>query len=112
MGHAGAPEHQTEGSGRQEAYPKLPIEHFVNMLLGRVSFDVLRSPEVMAALKAHMHRKLNELRFPSYMHGIEVSHAPPWLALNPKPQHCLVMTGQFLKGKGWENWRWCRVQGS
>ena len=58
----------------QEAYPKLRVEHFVNMLLGRVSFDVLRSPDVKAALKAHLHRKMNELRFPTYMHGIEVSH--------------------------------------
>ncbi len=49
-----------------------PVECAVNMLLARIAFDVLRSPEVKQKLIAHIHRKVNELRFPSYIHGIEV----------------------------------------
>lgn len=49
-----------------------PVECAVNMLLARVAFDVLRNPDVKQKLIAHIHRKVNELRFPSYIHGIEV----------------------------------------
>ena len=49
-----------------------PVESAVNMLLARVAFDVLRNPEVKQKLIAHIYRKVNELRFPSYIHGIEV----------------------------------------
>ena len=56
----------------------LPIEYAINMLLVRGAFDVLRSPSVNAALKAHIHKKLNELRFPSWLHSIEVPYPTPF----------------------------------
>ena len=52
------------------------MECAVNMLLARVAFDVLRNPEVKQKLISHIHRKVNELRFPSYIHGIEVGTKP------------------------------------
>ena len=58
-----------------------PVECAVNMLLARVAFDVLRNPDVKQKLIAHIHRKVNELRFPSYIHGIEVSTRPSALHL-------------------------------
>lgn len=64
-----APEEKPEPQA-QEFHP---VECAVNMLLARLAFDVLRNPEVKDRLIAHIHRKVNELRFPSYMHGIEVS---------------------------------------
>ena len=59
------------------SYANLPVEHAINMLLARVGFDIMRSPAVKALLIARVHKKLNELRIPDYMHGIEVRHS--WL---------------------------------
>ena len=61
---------KSEDEKRQGGYH--PVESAVNMLLARVAFDALRNPEVKQKLVAHIHRKVNELRFPSYIHGIEV----------------------------------------
>lgn len=60
---------------RAETSNLFPIEDAINMLLVRGAFDILRSPAVNTMLKAHIHKKLNELRFPSWLHGIEVQHS-------------------------------------
>ena len=54
------------------SHADLPVEDAINMLLARVGFDIMRSPAVKALLIARVHKKLNELRIPDYMHGIEV----------------------------------------
>ena len=63
----------TEGDASSRPHQSLPIECAVNMLLARVAFDILRSPDAKKGLIAHIHKKMNELRFPDYIHGIEVN---------------------------------------
>ena len=75
------------GRGAEAGQPYHPVECAVNMLLARAAFDILRSPEVKERLIAHIHRKVNELRFPSYMHGIEVLPRPP-ATLSPRQHTC------------------------
>lgn len=59
-------------SFKPDATAAISVEAGVNMLLARLSFDILRSPAVKVLLKSRIHRKLNELRVPGYIHGFEV----------------------------------------
>lgn len=62
------------------------------MALARMAFDLLRNPAVKSALQARIHKKLNELRMPTYIHGFEV-----WLILNSCFGQGQML--QFLVGK-------------
>ncbi|KAK9817962.1 hypothetical protein WJX72_004986 [[Myrmecia] bisecta] len=69
-----------EGGG--VVFPSVAVEHAINMLLARLAFDLLRSPDFRAEVKARIQKKVNELRMPDYVHNLEVEsidlgHAVP-----------------------------------
>ena len=70
------------------SHANLPVEHAINMLLARVGFDIMRSPAVKALLIARVHKKLNELRIPDYMHGIEVRRSRLGLRVEGSDSGC------------------------
>lgn len=41
------------------------------MLLARGAFDLLRSEEFKAKIRAHVQKKMNELRLPDFIHSID-----------------------------------------
>ncbi|KAK9815183.1 hypothetical protein WJX73_010239 [Symbiochloris irregularis] len=49
----------------------LGTEVAVNMLLTRIAFDLLRSDAFRDKVKAHIQRKINELRLPEFIHSID-----------------------------------------
>ena len=46
------------------------------MLLARVGFDLLRSETFPGLIRAHIQRKLNELKLPDFIDSFEVSWCP------------------------------------
>jgi hypothetical protein len=59
--------------------PAVPIEDGANMFITRFAFDLLRNPAFEAAAKAHVQKKLDQLRYPAYMQSLQVQslHADP-----------------------------------
>ena len=53
------------------------LEHAGNMLLARVGFDLLRSETFQGLVKAHIQRKMNELRLPDFINSLEVCAGSP-----------------------------------
>lgn len=50
----------------------MPVEAAVNMLLARAGFDLLRSAAFKQRIHAQIQKKLDVLRIPEYIQGIEV----------------------------------------
>jgi hypothetical protein len=61
---------------QSKAPPGLLIEDGVNMFIARTGFDLLRSPVFQTKVHAHIQKKLNDVRVPAFMDGMQVCSAP------------------------------------
>eukprot|EP00884_Botryococcus_braunii_P009237 jgi/Botrbrau1/18314/Bobra.0179s0042.2 len=78
---AGIPAFDTSSTGsgldREDSeHSKIPrgllIEEGVNLFIARIGFDLLRSPAFHEKVHAHIQKKLNDVRVPSFMDGMQV----------------------------------------